>query len=118
MMKAMRFVPVLGVVLGLSLAGGVSAKSAAKARSYEVQVSSTTKVGTQVLKPGDYKVKLDGSNAVFTKENTKESVSAPATIVTGEEKFGSTVLHEVQDAGQSRVTSIELEGTKDLLKLQ
>jgi hypothetical protein len=94
-----------------------SAASAEKARSYEFSVTSATKVGTQVLTPGDYKVKLDGSNAVFTKEGTKATFTAPAKLEAGSEKFDRTILHVVEDSGQPRIISVELKGGKDLLKL-
>jgi hypothetical protein len=120
MLNTKQFVPVLGLVLGVVMATTVTAKSAekVKARSYEVSVTAPMKVGTQLLKPGDYKVKLDGSNAVFTRENGKVTITTPAKMVSGAERYGMTMMHEVQDGDDRRVTGIELKGTQDLMEFE
>jgi len=116
MLSLKRFVPVLAVVLLLSanLAGAAAAE---KAKSYSFSLASAAKVGNQVLTRGDYKVKLEGANAIFTKENTRATVTAPGKLETGKEKFDRTIIHQINDAGQPRITSIELGGTNGLLKL-
>jgi hypothetical protein len=109
------------VTLGMLSVGLVSGVAAQKARSYELSLNTATKVGSQVLTPGDYKLKLEGSNAVFTKEGNRQSDAAtftsPATLEAGNAKFEHTAIHAVLDAGQQRIVAIELEGSKNLLKL-
>jgi hypothetical protein len=106
----------IAILLGL-LAGGIaSAKGGGKAKNYEITVSSATKVGAVVLKPGDYKLKVEGANAVFTKEGSDATFTAPAKIEEGKEMFDRTLVHQVQDGGQSRIISIALKGTQSLLK--
>jgi len=111
-----RFVPALAV-LAVMLLASVAGIAAEKAKSYSFSVNTATKVGTQVLTPGDYKVKFEGSNAVFTKESTRASVTTPAKLESGNDTYDTTVVHKVDDSGQPRITAIELKGTKDLLKL-
>lgn len=122
MLNLNRIFTLSGVMLGLLSVGVVSARgSAEKARSYELSLNTATKVGTQVLTAGDYKLRLEGANAVFTKQSDRQSskatVTAPAKLEAGNEKFAYTVIHTVLDAGQPRIISIELKGGKDLLKL-
>ena len=117
MLNFKRIVTLSIVMLGLFSVGVVSGGAAEKARSYELSVNTATKVGTQVLTAGDYKLRLEGSNAVFTKQSTQATFTAPAKLEAGNAKFGHTTIHLVQDAGQPRITSIELEGSKDLLNL-
>jgi len=123
MLNLKRIVTPSVVMLGLFSVGIVSASggTAEKTRSYEVSLNTSAKVGTQVLTPGDYKLRLEGANAVFTKQSKKEGDSAtftaPAKLEAGDEKFAYTAVHTVLDAGQPRIVSIELKGGKDLLKL-
>jgi hypothetical protein len=118
MLNLKRIVIVSGVVLGFLSAGVVSASAAAeKARSYELSLNTATKVGTQVLTAGDYKLRLEGSNAVFTNESSKATFTAPATLEPGNAKFEQTSIRTVQDAGEPRIISIGLRGGKDVLKL-
>ena len=118
MLSPKRLIPILAVILALPLAYVSGAAAAEKVKSYSFSLSSPAKVGNQVLARGDYKVKLEGSNAVFTKETTKATVTAPAKLETANEKFGRTVIHQINDVGQPRIVAIELAGTNDLLKLE
>ena len=119
MLNLKRIFTLAVAMLGLLSVFGVSASaaSAEKARSYEFSLNSATKVGTQVLTPGDYKVKVEGSNAIFTKESSKATFTTPAKLEAGNEKFDRTTVHVVDDSGQPRIVSVELKGGKDLLKL-
>ena len=94
---------------------------AEKTRSYKVSLSTAAKLGTPVLTAGAYKLTLEGSNAVFTKQSNKQSnqatFTAPAKLEAGNEKFDYTAVHTVPDAGRPRIVSIALKGGKDLLKL-
>ncbi len=106
-------------MLGLLSVVGASGATE-KAKNYEVSLNTAMKVGSQVLAAGDYKLKLEGSNAVFTRQSNgrnKETFTASATLEAGDAKFDHTTIHSVQDGGQPRITSIELRGGKELLKL-
>ena len=51
----------------------------ASAKTYDITISSPTKVGSVQLKAGQYKLKVDGSNAVFTDQNNDKSYTTPLT---------------------------------------
>jgi uncharacterized membrane protein len=116
--RHLKTLSLLAALLGLLCAGIASADNGAKAKakSYAFTVGSDTKVGTVVLTRGDYKVKLEGTDAMFTKDGTGKTFNTPAKLESGAEKFSRTSLHLVQDAGQGRIVAIELKGTQTLLK--
>ena len=118
MLNLKRIVTPSAVMLGLLSVGLASAGAATgKARSYQLSLNTAMKVDSQVLAAGDYKLKLEGSNAIFTKQSSKATFTVPAKLEAGNAKFDHTTILVDQDAGQSRITSIELGGGKDLLKL-
>ncbi len=118
MLNLRRSFVFLAVLLGLLTVGIASANGGGKdkAKSYELTLGSATKVGNVVLKPGEYKFKLDGANAVFTKAGSDATFTAPAKLETGTESFSKTLIHQVQDGAQSRIISIALKGTQNTLK--
>ena len=61
------------VVAGLAL----SSLTVVSAKTYDIVLSNPTKVGSVQLKPGQYKLKVDGANAVFTDANSSKTFSTP-----------------------------------------
>src|SRR5258708_19157275 len=82
---------VLGAVLSLS------SFCFAGQKSYDVIFSAPAKVSGVKLPAGEYKVKVDGTNAVFTDSKSK-TVSAPVRVETGSKKFAYTSV----DASKNR----------------
>jgi hypothetical protein len=118
MLNLRRSFVFFAVLLGLLTVGIASANGGGKekAKNYEITVGSPTRVGTVVLKPGDYKFKVEGSNAIFTKSGSDTTFTTPAKIETGTENFDRTMIHQIQDGGQARIISIVLKGTQNTLK--
>ena len=100
---------VLGVVLSLS------SLCFAGQKSYDVIFSSPATVGGVQLKAGEYKVKVDGTNAVFTDKNYK-SVTAPVKVQTSDKKFQFTAVDATKDAGVDKINAIELGGSTTKLE--
>jgi hypothetical protein len=70
---------------------GVLALGVANAASgYSVTLRDSLWIGQTELKPGDYKVEMDGDKAVFTARKT--SIQVPAKMETNEKKFASTAV--------------------------
>ena len=109
---------VVAALLGLFCAGIASADSGAKnkAKSYDITIGSAAKVGTIVLDRGDYKLKVEGDNATFKKDGSGKTFTTPAKLETAKDEFDRTMIHQVQDGGQSRIISIELKGTQTLVR--
>jgi hypothetical protein len=118
MLKLKNSIVFFAAVLALLFVGVASANGGGKdkAKNYEISVRSATKVGSVVLKPGDYRIKVEGSNAIFSKEDSSTTFTTPGKLETVSSHFDKTILHQVQDGDQARITSIELKGTQSLLK--
>ena len=80
---------------------------ASAADPYNVTVLDAVSVGKTELKPGDYKVEMQGDKAVFTLG--KKTVAVPATLSKGEQPFTSTVFI----SQHSKLKEIDLGGTQD-----
>jgi hypothetical protein len=94
----------------------VSSLSILSAKTYEIVLSSATKAGTLQLKPGQYRLKLDGSNATFTDVNTTKSFTTPVKVQNTEQKFDSTKVQTTKDGDTERLQEIDLGGSKTKLE--
>jgi hypothetical protein len=81
--------------------------SLASAKTYDITVPAPTKVGDTELKPGQYKLKVEGSQAVFTDSHDK-SVTVPAKVENAEKKFGYTRLETTSQNGMDTMQAIDL----------
>jgi len=97
----------------LLLIGLVSLSSLgfAGTKAYEVTLGAPAKVGALQLAPGHYKVKLDGSTAIFTDTRTRKSVSTAVKVETNAKKFDDTIVDTTKDGAADRVDSIKLGGS-------
>src|SRR5450432_3020243 len=78
-------------------------------KSYDVIFSSPAKVGGVQLKAGEYKVTVEGANAVFTDSKSK-SVCAPVKVENGTKKFQHTAVDASKEGTVDTVNSIEFGG--------
>ncbi len=79
----------------------------ASAKSYDVILSAPAMAGSTELKPGEYKVKVQGSEAVFTDQSSK-SFSVPVKIENGNKKFGYTSIESTNNGGMDTIKAIDL----------
>jgi hypothetical protein len=103
----------------LTLSIGAMALSAvafAASKTYSVVVSAPMKAGSTQLAPGDYKVKVEGANAVFTDQHTRASVTVPVKVENGAEKFHSTAVDTTKQGDTTQITAIELGGSNTKLE--
>ena len=100
---------VLGVVLSLS------SLCFAGQKSYDVIFSAPSTVAGVKLAAGEYKVKVDGANAVFT-DSKQKTVSAPVKVETGSRKFAYTAVDASKDGSVDKVNAIELGGSTTRLE--
>jgi hypothetical protein len=90
----------------------LSAVAIAGPKTYDVVLSTSAKAGSTQLAAGEYKVKVEGSNAIFTGAQNRESVTVPVKIENGDTKYSSTVLDTSKQGDSVLITSIELGGSK------
>ena len=89
----------------------VASLSIASAKSYDIVLSGPTMVAHTQLKPGEYRVKVEGTNAVFTAVENGKTYTAPAKIGTGTKKFDVTAVGTDKKPDAEHINSIELGGT-------
>jgi hypothetical protein len=63
------------------------------------------------LAAGEYKLQIQGSNAVFTDAKTRKTFTAPVKVETSTKKYQFTAVDTAPDAGSEKITSIELGGS-------
>jgi hypothetical protein len=100
------------VLLTATLAlASMTVAGAKSAKSYDVVISSTAKIANQQLKAGEYKMKLDGANAVFTDLDNGHTYTVPAKVQSGAKKFDVTAVGSQKTGDTEQIDSIELGGT-------
>lgn len=85
-------------------------------KSYDLTFSSITKVGNVQLKAGDYTVKVNGDNAIFTQVETSKQFTVPVKIQTVDKKYDDTHVNAVKEGEVETVKEIELGGSKNKLE--
>jgi hypothetical protein len=99
-----RSLLLLGVLAMLSL-------PIASAKSYAIAFRSPAMVGDTQLAPGEYTLKIEGSNAVFTNVENRKSVTAPVKIESVDQKFGETKIESRLEGTIQHIKDIQLGGS-------
>jgi hypothetical protein len=97
-------------ILAFSFLGLASA-----AKTYHITLASATKVGSLELQAGDYAVRVNGSDAVFTNEDTAKKFTTPVKVENANQKFDQTAVVTTKDSGEDMVQDIQLAGTSTQL---
>ena len=85
--------------------------------SYEILLPRPTQAGTLLLAPGQYRVWLSGSNAVFTNVVSRHSFMAPVKVEATKPHQVTNI--EVGKRGDERfLISIDLAGTDATLQFE
>ena len=83
----------------------------AGSKSYDVTFTSPSTVGGVTLPAGDYKVKVDGANAVFTSAHSNKAITTAVKVETVDKKYQFTAVDATKDGKTERVNAIELGGS-------
>jgi hypothetical protein len=96
----------------------LSSLGIASAKSYDITLNAPTKAGATELKPGDYKLKVEGSQAVFTDaQNAKSVTSVPVKVENSDKKFNYTSVESTNQNGMDQINAIDLGGSNTRLTL-
>jgi hypothetical protein len=101
------------LILGALLS--VSTLCFAGAKAYDVSFAAPATVGNVQLPAGDYKVKVEGANAVFTSTRNSKSTSMPVKVETAAKKFVHTAVDATKEGAGERINSIQLGGSTTTL---
>ena len=99
-----------GAVLLLSVVAVGSAKS------WNIVLDSKATAGAVQLPAGDYSLKLDGTQAVFTAADSGRKYNVSVKIETESKKFDETALENTTQGGMEVINSIDLGGTTTKLE--
>ena len=84
------------------------ALSAASAKQYTISFAKPVQVGSVKLAAGEYKIKVEGVNAVFTSGGKQFTTPAKVEKVTKKSPYTASESKEIN--GGDRVDVIDLEG--------
>jgi hypothetical protein len=89
----------------------------ANAKSYDITLAAPTKAGSVQLASGEYSLKVQGSNAIFTNVQTGKRFTTAVKMEDAGMKFDVTAVVTDTKDGDSRITSVELGGSSTKLEL-
>jgi hypothetical protein len=95
---------------------GLAGLGIATAKSYDITLVTPTMAGSTELKPGDYKLKVEGTEAVFTDVQTSKSWKAPVKIENGNQKFDDTRIESSNQGEMAHIQAIDLGGSTTKLE--
>jgi hypothetical protein len=86
--------------------------SIASAKTFTVTFDKPTEVGTAQLKPGEYKLTLNGSMATFADSHHHTAAQASVKVENLARKFDYTAVETKKTGDATRLEGIELGGTR------
>jgi hypothetical protein len=89
-----------------------SCLSLASAKSYDITLTSPTKAGSVELKAGQYRLKIEGTNATFVDADSGKSFTTPVKVETSDKKFDQTSVDTTKGSGTDVLKDIEFGGSK------
>jgi len=100
-------------MVSLFIASGLVLASlcAAASRSCVILLAAPTQAGSVLLQPGQYRVSVDGSEAVFQEVRSARSFRTAVTVEDSPAEFEKTRILTSKNAGPRRVDAIEIEGS-------
>jgi len=101
----------------LLLIGTLALAGIASAKSYDIVLSSPTKAGSIQLAAGEYSLKVQGSNAIFTNVGTGKSFTTAVKSEDTGKKFNATAVDTSNKNGSEQITAIELGGSSTKLEM-
>ncbi len=90
--------------------GALALGVASAAAHYRVTINSPSWIGSRELQPGDYKVDLEGNQAVI--KTGKETIQVPAKSETSTDKFSATEIRTRNVNGKREIEEIRFGGTR------
>jgi hypothetical protein len=83
----------------------------ASAKSYDIVLTQPAMAGATQLQPGEYKLKIENNQAVFTDVQNAKSFSAPVKVENRSQKFSNTQVQSTKQGDMDHINSIDLGGS-------
>jgi hypothetical protein len=94
----------------------LSAVTVVNAKTYAFHLSTPSMAGTVKLPAGDYKMKVDGTNAVLTQVDNDKTYTTAVKVDAGKKKFEQTTVVTDNTNGAAHITAIEIGGSTTKLE--
>ncbi len=107
-----------GCALALAILAGSLVAGTPNVKTYRISLSNPSKIGSNPLAPGDYKLAIDTASVRVTEVKTGKSVEVTAKVEAGEKKFGQTAITSQKVDGIDEIREIRLGGSKILIAFQ
>jgi hypothetical protein len=98
--------------VAILLAFGFLMTTASADQSYKLKLSKASRIGSAELRPGDYKLAVDGQKVVLTELSTGKSIELVAKVENMDKTCDSTEIHSSQLDGVSQISEIRMGGSK------
>jgi hypothetical protein len=97
----------------MMLSGALALSSVAllSAKTYDIVLSAPSQAGSLQLPQGEYRLKLEGTTAVFTNVENGKRFTTPVKLESGPKKFDETAVESTEQNGTSHIRAIELGGS-------
>jgi hypothetical protein len=82
----------------------------AGSKTYDLTISKTAKAGSVSLPPGEYQLKVEGTNAIFTDRHHKSFTTA-IKVEAAPKKFQYTAVDSTEAGAADLIHSITLAGS-------
>lgn len=99
----------------LLLAFALAGLSTASAKTYTITLSDPSVVGSTHLKPGDYKLQIEGSKAIFRDSTNHKAAEVNVKVQNFKKKFEQTEIQTKKVDGAQQVEEIRLGGARTAL---
>jgi hypothetical protein len=86
---------------------------ASAAPAYKVTLTEPAVIAGSVIKPGDYRIVVNGDKATLT--TGKISLEVPVKVETGDQKFQYTSVDSRREGGKNMLDDIHIGGTHTIL---
>jgi hypothetical protein len=94
----------------------LSSLGIASAKSFDIVLGAPAMAGSTELKAGEYKLKVDGTQAVFTDTQNAKSITVPVKVENADHKFGQTSVETSNQNGMDNIQAIDLGGSNTKLE--
>jgi hypothetical protein len=94
--------------------GTLAMAFASAGERYNVTLHQTTLVAGTELKPGDYKIEVNGDKATIISSN-KKTVETAVKVENSDQKFANTTVRYATANGSYKIDEIHVGGTKTKL---
>ena len=83
----------------------------ASAKSYDITLSTRAMAGSTELKPGDYKLKVEGTQAIFTDVQSSKTWTTAVKVENSAQKFDHTIVESTNQGDMDHIHAIDLGGS-------